>query len=184
MRASHLKSNLEALRDLGPDAEARVRAAVPEVVREVEEAVRVAWLPLELDVRLTEAVERATDEERLRAWGRDAIARSAEGPLLRPILAALERLGLTPHVALKRVPHGWSLIYRDCGEIGYERLGEREAVLVQDDAPEAMLRSEPYVIGIAGAFDGVMALSGGHGGRAEIAIEPAARRVRYTCRWR
>ncbi len=182
MRVSHMQSNVEALRDLGAVDEARVREAAADQVLAIEQAVRVAWLPVELDLVLTEAVEAVCGEQRLRRWGRDAIAKSGDGPLLRPFVNALQRVGLTPHAALKRVPYGWNLVYKDCGKVRYERVGDTEALLVHEGAPELMCESAPYLVGIAGSFDGVMQIVGGRGchARAEV-VEPGV--VHYPCRW-
>lgn len=184
MRASHLQSNVAALDDLGAVWARRVRDAVPdEVLREIEESVRVAWLPLELDEALTGAVERVCGRDRMRRWSRDAIARSAEGPLLGPIMGALTRIGLTPHLALGRVPRGWGLVYRHCGHLRYERTGETSGELVHEDVPDLVLHNRPYLEGIGGSMDGIMELSGGPQPHAEVVVEPDARRVRYRCRW-
>ena len=46
MRASHLKSNVESHAELGAERDRAIRHAVADVVRTIEEASRVAWLPL------------------------------------------------------------------------------------------------------------------------------------------
>src|SRR5690606_10752912 len=139
MRVSHLKANLESLDDLGAEHAARVRAEAAGIVSAIQAAVSVAWLPIELDVELTDAVERVAGRARMREWSRNAIVRSTEGPLLRPMLSALTRMGMTPHSAFKRVPYGWSLIYRGCGDLSYEAVGPKEVLIIQRDAPRAIL---------------------------------------------
>lgn len=183
MRASHLKSNVESLSELGAESDRAIRHAVADVVRTIEEASRVAWLPLELDVRLTEAVAAACGLESTKRWSSGAIVRSADGPLLRPLIHGLQAMGLTPATALKRAPYAWGLIYRGCGELRFEPEGEREIVLTQDDAPDAMLASRTYCEGIAGAFDGAVQIAGGRQPRSVVEIDPTLRCVRYRCRW-
>jgi hypothetical protein len=183
MRGSHLKANVESLAHLGPEPERAIRDAVHGVVRAVEESSRVAWLPLALDVELTEAVDRACGRARMKHWCRDAIARSTEGPLLRPLILGLQALGFAPHNTLKRAPYGWTLIYRGCGELRYERVSERECALVQDDVAPAMLASEPYLDGIAGAFEAAIAIAGGRDPEVTAEHDLAQRRVLYRCRW-
>src|SRR5687768_11064744 len=117
MRASHLKSNVESLAALGAARESEIRAAVASVVRAVEDASRVAWLPLALDVRLTEAVAHACGLEGMKRWSSDAIVRSADGPLLGPVIRGLHAIGLAPATTLKRAPYAWGLVYRGCGEL-------------------------------------------------------------------
>lgn len=184
MRASHLKANVESLADLGPAAERAIRARCAEAIDTIEDAVRTAWLPLEVDVELTGAVDQVCGRERLHRWSRDAIARSAQGPLLGPFLKTLTALGLTPHAALRLAPKAWTTIYRHCGDLRYERVGEREALLLQTDAPPVMLDGEAYLHGIAGAFEGAVEVAGAPETRAAIETRPALRQVRYVCTWR
>lgn len=181
MRGSHLKSNVESLATLEPPLGEQVRAKVADVVRQIEEAVSVAWLPLELDIRLTEAVDEVAGREGMALWARGAIVRSTEGPLFRPMLAALVRMGLTPHTAFRRVPYGWNLVYRGCGELRYESLGEHEGLIVQEGAPLLMRQSPSYVAGIAAAFDGIAQIAGGHEPRTDFEFIGDA--IHYRCRW-
>ena len=183
MRASHIDSNLHSLAALGPEREQAILEQVPEGVRAVEESSRVSWLPLELDVQLTDAVERVCGRERMKRWARDAILRSSEGWLLRPVVVGLSALGLTPQGALKRVPTGWSLVYRDCGSLRYERADARGITLVHDDVPDAMLENLTYLEGIAGAFEGIAEIGGGARARSTVEVDPEQHRVLYHCAW-
>lgn len=180
MRASHLASNVKALDALGDEASARIRERCAKPIATIEASIRTAWLPLELDVSLTGAVEEIAGLERARRWGRDAIAESGRGPLLGPILTALRRVGLSPHAALRRVPYGWTLIYRHCGAPRYERVDEGAAAIVVDGVPEAM-REPSYLRGIAAALDGVVELGGGVETFTELSVDGDV--VRFDCRW-
>lgn len=181
IRASHLKANLQALRDLGPELAGRVRDEVREVIQAVEQSVGVAWLPIELDVELTEAVDRIAGRERMREWSRTSMAKLTEEPLLRPILSTLKRLGLTPHTALKYVPYGWGLAYRAAGGIEYQHLGGREAALVNTGAPPAVLASPSYVHGSAAAYEGIILIAGGRAPAVQVEVEGTD--ARYLCLW-
>lgn len=183
MRVSHLQSNVLALKALGPAEEAQIRKMAADEIAQIEDSVRVAWLPLALDVVLTEAVGAVCGEERLRQWGRDAIVKSGEGPLLRPFFSALRRVGLTPHAALKAVPYGWKVVYENCGEVRYKNVSETEGAIVHENVPMMMHQSLAYLIGTAGALDGAMAIVGDRSATATVeVIEPNA--VNYACRWR
>lgn len=180
MRASHLHSNVRAIEALGEADAKRVRTRCREAIREVEDALRVAWLPLELDVAITGAVHAVCGEARLRRWSADAIAATARGPLLRPMLAALQRMGLTPHTALKRAPYAWTLIYKHCGAVRYETDGPLAASLWIEGGPAPLLE-DAYLRGMAGTFDGVLEIGGGADGRCEV--ERHDRGVRLACTW-
>lgn len=181
MRASHIDSNLRSLAALGAERERAIREQVPEVVRAVEAASRVAWLPLELDIQLTDAVERACGLERMKRWARDALGRSSEGWLLRPVVVGLSALGLTPEGALKRVPSGWPLIYRDCGQLHYQHADEHGITLVHSEVPAAMIENSTYLEGIAGAFEAIAEIGGGRQVRSSVELDRGV--VYYRCDW-
>ncbi|MCA9607058.1 MAG: hypothetical protein KC619_15740 [Myxococcales bacterium] len=180
MRVSHLSSNLTALDALGDEIAARIRERCAAEIQTIETSIRTAWLPIELDVALTAAVEDIAGVEGARKWGRDAIAESGRGPLLGPILSALHRLGVSPHAALRRVPYGWTLIYRHCGDVRYEHVDEGAAAIVVEGVPEAM-RELSYLRGIAAALDGVVELGGGEEIFTQLSVDGDV--VRFDCRW-
>lgn len=180
MRASYMISNLKALERLGPKDERAVRATVPDVVREIEESVSIAWLPLELDVRMTEAVEQVCGGVRLRRWCAEAMVDSMSGPLLRPMLSAVQRMGITPHTALRRTPYGWKLIYRNCGALDYNQLDARSASIVLRAAPPQMT-GETYLNAIAGTFEGVIEVAGCAYSATEISKRGG--NVVFECEW-
>lgn len=183
MRASQIDSNLRSLAALGAERERAIREQLPDVVRAVEQASRVAWLPVELDIRLTDAVERACGLERMKRWARDAIERSSEGWLLRPVVIGLSALGLTPDGALKRVPSAWPLVFRDSGRLHYEHADRHGITLVHSDVPAAICRSPTYLESIAGSFEGVAEIGGAKQVRSSVEIERDRGLVRYRCEW-
>lgn len=180
MRASYLISNLKALERLGPADERAVRERVPDVIREIEQSVSIAWLPLELDVSMTEAVEEVCGGVRLRRWCAEAMADSMSGPLLRPMLAAVQRMGITPHTALRRVPYGWKLIYKGCGTLTYTQLDTRSSQIVLVGAPPQMV-GDTYLNAIAGTFEGVIEVAGCAYGATEITKRGG--NVVFECEW-
>ena len=184
MRASHMKANLASLLTLGDAAKHRIRAAEPEVVATIEQAIRTAWMPLELDRALTSAVGDEVGIEGVRAWSREAIVCSADGVLLGPILRGLQRIGLSPERAFLRAEYGWNLIYRQCGHLSFRSDDEENSgALVNTSAPQLMYDDAVYCEGIAGAWEAVIAVTGGRSGRVTVTREPNEERIRYDCRW-
>lgn len=181
MRASHMQSNLTSLAEFGPEAEAEIRRRAADAVQPIEEAVRVAWLPIELDEQINVAIVAVAGEEGLRRSARRSMAVSVDGPLFGPLHRAAVALGLTPFSPLKRVPYGWTLVYRNCGRFTYERHGPAAAVLTHHDPPPVMRDSHPYQVGIAGSYEGVMVIGGAKSCRCEIEVGGDV--VRYLCRW-
>lgn len=179
MKASHMQSNVVCLSLLGPEDEARVRALCPEVIAEIDASIRTAWLPVELDVVLSQAVEDVCEFDQLAEWARQAVYQSARGPLMGPILDGLTRLGLGPRHALRRLPNIWNLIYKNCGSLSCDaEPGHAEIVL---SSPPMDTLGESYLRGVGAAFEGGVCALGGR--IDENIVDIDADEVRFTLRW-
>lgn len=185
IRASFLHSNFEALATLGPIAVRRVRARLPEqVIGDAEGATKVAWLPVEYDVLLTEAVEAELGPRVMHDWTREGVLRSTNTPLLSPLVRSARAIfGLSPHGFLKRAPHGFGTLYRHCGAMSYADAGERTAAITWGELPDAIVRSDAYCRAIAAALEAILVLAGEPEGRVEASRQSDARARTFTCAW-
>lgn len=185
IRASHAKSNLSSLSRLGADAERRVRAAIrPDTLDAIEGASRVEWLPVELDVEVTEAIERALGAEACRQWAREGLRISMETPLLRPVVDGVVRLfGLSPEHLFRVVPRGIGQVYRSVGEMRFISRGPGEVALVWERLAAPVVPSVPFFDGTAGAFEAVFDITKRSGSVTLEEHDVDARRVTFRCCW-
>jgi hypothetical protein len=181
MRSHHLQSNLAEVDRLGEERAARVRTIVGAQRIATIEAPPSDWLPIEIDIALTEAVQEVLGPGGVRSWSREALSTSLDKPFMRPLLGALRVFGVTPAGYTKLGPRGWGAIYRDCGTLEREVLDEHHILLRHVDVPPAMLESLPYNEGIAGAFEVIFPLCRVVG---EVALERTSSEVRYGLTWR
>lgn len=153
MRASHIHSNLLELDTFGPELAARMKRRISaETLAAVGDASTVAWLPVEHDIEISRAVRDVVGIAGLRSWSLEAMARSAQGPLIRPLVDGASTLfGVTPHALYRMLPRGYGLVYRHCGENAYVQTGEASGVVTQTGVP-ALLFEHDYLEGTAGAF--------------------------------
>jgi len=167
MRAGQLRTDLESLGDLpGGD---QVRASLsPATIQQIQQSGGTKWLPLALDIELAEAVSRSLGEGATRDWSRRSMIKGADGPLLRPIVqATIKVFGLQAAGLLRFAPRIWPSLFRNCGEL-VVTCSDQCLQLTLINAPEIIVRSRPFLLSLAGAFDGVITLCKGKG-RAEIA---------------
>lgn len=162
MRASYMQSELHALPTLGDDVAAELRQCLgEELVRTVMSADGSAWLPLAVDLQLTDVVRRRVGARALRTWGSSTMRIAIEGPLLRPILrAAVALFGMTPLTVVRHASITWSEIYRGCGEMRVEQLGPDRVRIHVEHAPPMMLEDLSYLEGVAGALEAGLQLAG------------------------
>lgn len=184
MRASHLRSNLEEINRMPEPARSQIRSKIsPEVLEQVANSVSVAWLPVACDVDITRAVVDVLGVEGNRRWSRDALLRSATGPLLKPIIDGASALfGLTPHAFYKVAPRGFGMIYRDLGEVRYELVGEQIARITHEGIPASLLEVPWYLEGIAGAFEAGYVFLGLEG-EVRLELDAATSSARYDVHW-
>ncbi len=185
IRASQVHANLVALAQLGPDNERRVREAIaPATLHAMQEVISAAWLPVELDIELTEAIARILGAETNRAWSRDGMVRSLKGGMLGPMFqGAVRILGLRPSSIYKFAPSAWKAVYRDCGTLSVTHGAELRAELSVEGVPGVMTASRTYFEGIAGALEGVLTVCRVQGSVAVADIDRAARRVVLDATW-
>jgi hypothetical protein len=184
IRASLFHSNLDALEALGPIAASKVRDALPPgFLEEIEATSRLAWVPLEHDIVLTETVGRVLGRDKMRAWSRDGIVRAIEGPLLAPLVrSVLFLFGATPHSVLRRLPQAWSMCNRNCGDAAYTQVAERRGLVRLSDLPAVYLEHALYREGLAGAIEGGI-IVGGESGEVLPELDPATNDLLLRCSW-
>src|SRR5688500_17018352 len=106
MRASHIRSNLEEINRMSEPQRSAIRSKIsPQRLEQIANSASVAWLPIECDMDLTFAVFSVLGASGNRRWSRDAMVRSAAGPLIKPLLdGARSVFGVTPHALFKILP--------------------------------------------------------------------------------
>jgi hypothetical protein len=186
IRAGFLQSNYAALDGLGQGTVESVRDRLGIArVHAITDASRIAWLPVELDVALAEAVEAERGLAGLRWWLREGVERSENLPLLAPFLSGARAiLGLgTAHGVLRRTPQMWSVMYRDCGIASYERASDHEARVSLRELPAAVVSSAAWREQVGGGLE--VAVSRMSGVRATVAAELDGRagRATFHCRF-
>jgi hypothetical protein len=180
--ASFLHGTLDAIDAIDRDLGRRVRAELkPESLEEIENAWAASWLPIRLDVELTEAFFRLAGTARGCEAMRRNLAGTFDQPILRPLVeGALRLLGRHPGKLLRWSPRVWSLLFRDLGRLEVEIEAGHAAVLMLDLPPE-VAGSREYLLGSAAAIAAVFDLTG-YEGTCELR-EHGKGRARFELGW-
>jgi hypothetical protein len=162
MLASFIQGSLLAIDRLDPDLGQGVRAAMkPELLKELESASPVSWLPAGVDIELTERFLEVAGEERAFRALRDNMANALNSAVLKPMLdGAFVVFGRSPAKMLKWTSKMWSLLYRRCGQLVLARSGDRSAVIEGIDLPPELVANANYMKGIAVALLGFFDILG------------------------
>jgi hypothetical protein len=152
----------------------------PETVETIREANRFTWIPVSLDIEVTEAVHEETGEDGLMDWAKEGFLHAMKTPVLGPMFSGIVRLfGIQPAGMFKLAPLAWRAAYRNCGELTVQEVsgvGLRGAL---DDLPPHVAECRPYFIGVAGVFDAVLHLSQHEGKVILKNLSPRRRRAEF-----
>jgi len=155
VRSAHLKSLAAALGVLGEARAQEVRRALtPWVLRRIEAAGRLEWLPAEFLVELCQAVA-GLDEGVLRPWGAASLERTLQNPLVRAAYeVALAVGGRQPATMLRHLVRVWPLLYAGCGDLSVAEAGATAVRVFHSPVP-ALLRREATVLPLVGALEAI-----------------------------
>ncbi|MCG8590179.1 MAG: hypothetical protein MJE66_12880 [Proteobacteria bacterium] len=175
--ASIVQGSLEAFDTLEGDLGAQVRQRLkPETLERVETTSQVAWLPVALDVELTEAFFAVAGRERAERVLRENLAASFDRPLLKPMLeGAFAIFGRSPERMLKWSSKVWSLLYRDCGQMKLVSGEAGRATLELVDLTPEIAGSRNYLRGVAAAVLGFFDMACIPDSKARLATQEADR---------
>lgn len=160
-----------------PLADTALSALGDELVGEIDAASSVSWLPLELLQQVTERVARAVSPSAVRAWTRTAVAAGMDGPLLGPIArGSIRMFGPSPDAMFRFTPRAHGLVFRQCGELAYERAGLIGAVH-WSEVPASFFQGPGMLAAWAGGMDACLELLERPWSTQLVATDPIRRHV-------
>jgi hypothetical protein len=164
---------------------AAIRAAVPAAdLRLVEESAPVAWVPVAVNVRATEAIW-----SELRAGAREAFFRRLGGAdfdssLLKATVASAIRLfGLHPGKLLRWTPRGWAQVFRDHSRLRSIDVDEVTTRLVFENLPAALVASDAWMHSVAAALEAIYDVTRRPGTSKLVAADTELRRMELRFSW-
>jgi hypothetical protein len=174
VHAAYMKDVVASLARLGAEG-ARMRAADPELMREVEAAPRSAWLPIALNLRWVEAAERAFGwpgaQDFLAARVRDQL----RGPLFRSFVeGGVHLLGLDPGTLARVIPRGIAITFRECGTWSAVRTSDASAELRASGLPKELAGHARWIESVGASALAMFALCR-VAGRVELAAHDRER---------
>jgi hypothetical protein len=152
--AAFVRSSLDTVDRVDAGLGARVRGRLrPETVRALDEATAVSFVPVELDVDVTESLFAEAGTARACEVMRENLSLTFESPLLSALVSGgLRLLGRSPARLLGWSSKFWSQLYRDSGTMDFVSDGTHAGRLVLRDLPPCIAASRPYLLGMAAAL--------------------------------
>jgi hypothetical protein len=180
---------LDAARNLPADKQRQVFPLVPEpVIALIESTPRLGWVPLEQNIKLSDAIHQVLGDPGFRHFFAGLAERMMTYPLLQSFFDGAVRLfGLTPQAMLKWTSYAWEQAFRDCGKIVYqprrEVVNDGRAEMVLEGFPPALLRSGTFPESLAGTFDMYLRRVSKQGRVDILGVDLEQGRVVYAVSW-
>jgi hypothetical protein len=183
--ASFVKSVLDGADRADPRLGERVRARLDAAARATLAAAgAVSFVPVELDVQVTEALFAEAGEARAREILRENLLLTFDAPILSSFVGgALRLLGRNPGRLFEWSAKVWGQLYRDCGTIRFVREGQAGGRLELTGQPACIVASRPYLSGMEAALDAGFALMDVDGEVHLAAADPQGRAL-FRLSWK
>ena len=183
--ASFVQSVLDGADRADPRLGARVRERMgADALAELAAVGPVSFVPVELDVRVTEALFAEAGEARGREVMRDNLLQTFDAPILSSFVSgALRLLGRNPGRLFDWSAKVWGQLYRDCGTLRFVREGEGAGRLELDDLPPVVAGSRPYLSGMEAAIGAAFEMMGVEG-ELHLATSDPRGRVVFQLTWK
>lgn len=183
--ASFVKSTLDGADRADPRLGERVRARIDAAARAALDAAGpVSFVPVELDVQVTEALFAEAGEARAREILRENLLLTFDAPILSSFVGgALRLLGRNPGRLFDWSAKVWGQLYRDCGSIRFAREGDGGGRLELTGQPACIAGSRPYLSGMEAALDASFALMDVDGEVQLAEVDPRGRAV-FRLSWK
>jgi hypothetical protein len=184
--ATFVRSTLDTIDRHDAALGARVRARLaPTTVATLASASAVSYVPVELDVEVTECLFAEAGAGTACDVLRENFSISLDSPLLSALVhGALRLFGRSPGRVLRWSSRMWSQLYRDAGSVEWIDDGPTSGRLEMRDLPACIAGSRPYLVGMAAAIDASFETMGVHG---EVRVErsdAAARSATLRVDWK
>ncbi len=185
IKATQVKVSLTVAERLASHRVEELHDAIgPEPLAKIRNAINTAWLPVEMDIVLSHAVESTCGPQSDYERARQSLTASMDRKLLRPFIEGVRKVfGLSPKGLLKTSQRAWSSLYRDCGKLRFVDLGPDSAALDFTEMPAQVLASEVYLRAIAGGLHALLDLAEVQGEVLVEGLDPRDREVRFRVTW-
>lgn len=185
IKATQVKVSLTIAERLAGERVQELHDAIgAESLAKIRNAISTAWIPLQVDIVLSHAVEATCGPNSDFERARESLTTAMDQRLLRPFIEGVRKVfGLSPKGLLKTSRRAWSSLYRGGGEPRFVDLGADTAALDFEEMPAEVLASEVYLRAIAGAFQALLDLAAVQGEVFVESVDTAAGTVRFRMTW-
>jgi hypothetical protein len=179
-----MKDYLAAVRRLPPSKQDIVLSGHTELIERIESAGNLAWLPIALNLELTDAVFRALGREQAEAFYQTWLKRQMGAPAFSGLVrTALALFRFDTAGVAKFIPNAFDLMYRDYGTFVIEHTGPEQVNVELQSMPAELVAHENWPRSVCSGLHALYFLTGVRGTSELSSVDPSTRSVRFLLRW-
>lgn len=166
--------------------EARLKQLIGEpTLGAIRDAAPLSWVPIELDVKLVEAVANIFGARRFAAFTRAFFLDLVPRPPLNALVdSGIKLMGRTPQSFLRWWGKGWEAIYKNVGTVRSLIDSPVSGRVIHERMPTACVQSEAFVESLLGSAYGVYAFTNTTGVVRVGQHKPHAGLIELEFEWR
>lgn len=179
-----MKDYLAAVRRLPPSKQDAVLAGLESLVDTIEQVSSMAWLPVAVNLQLTDAVFRALGEEAADAFYQNWLKRQMSAPAFAGLVrTALSVFRFDTASLAKWIPKAFDLMYRDYGSFVIDTVSSLQVNVELRDVPRELLTHGAWQRSVCSGMYALFFLTGVKGTVELAEVSPKQRSLSFKLCW-
>lgn len=179
-----MKDYVAAVRRLSPSKQDAVLAGMGPLLERIETANNLEWLPVSLNLQLTDAVFRSLGDEQADAFFQNWLKRQMSAPAFAGLVrTALSLFRFDTTSVAKWIPKAFDLMYRDYGQLRIEPVSPLHLQVVLAAMPAELSSHENWQRSVSSGLHALFFLTGVKGTTELTYADRAQRLMQVDLRW-
>ena len=179
-----MKDYLAAVRRLPPSKQEAVLAGLDTLVERIEAASNLEWLPVSVNLELTDAIFRGLGDEQADAFYQNWLKRQMSAPAFAGLVrTALSLFRFDTAAIAKWIPKAFELMYRDYGAFAIEQIGPTHVHVALAAMPLELASHKSWQRSVSSGLHALFFLTGVKGSAELTGADAAKRTMSVDLRW-
>jgi hypothetical protein len=179
-----MKDYLAAVRRLPPSKQEAVLEGMSTLVERIESASNLEWLPVSVNLELTDAVFRGLGEEQADAFFQSWLKRQMSAPAFAGLVrTALSLFRFDTMAIAKWIPKAFDLMYRDYGQFAIEPVSPLHLQVLLSAMPTELASHKNWQRSVSSGLHALFFLTGVKGTTELTCANGARHGMQVDLRW-
>lgn len=183
-RGRYMKDYVAAVRRLPPSKQDVVLTGLDTLVERIEAASNLEWLPVSVNLELTDAVFRGLGDEQADSFYQNWLKRQMSAPAFAGLVrTALSLFRFDTTAIAKWIPKAFDLMYRDYGDFAIEPQGPTHVHVQLGSMPAELAVHKNWQRSVSSGLHALFFLTGVKGSTELTGADARDRTMKVDLRW-